>query len=212
MRLKNLEMLLQSIDPMTDLDVRLEQYPTPATIAARVVYAAQVQHGDITGKTVCDLGCGNGILALGAALMGAKMVLGVDVESKALKVSRRNADLLGVEGVTEWILADVSSFEIRQTANTVLSNPPFGVKTRGADLRFLRRALSVAEVTYSFHLSSEKSRRFLTQAIVEMGGRVTHVETLRFPIGHLYEFHQKSIHTIEVDLYRIERSDVIGKR
>ena len=40
--------------------------------------------GDIEGKTVCDLGCGTGVLAIGAALLGADRVKGVDSDPKAV--------------------------------------------------------------------------------------------------------------------------------
>ncbi|MBT5629597.1 MAG: 50S ribosomal protein L11 methyltransferase, partial [Oceanospirillaceae bacterium] len=39
---------------------------------------------DWQGKTVIDYGCGSGILAIGAMLMGAKRVLGVDNDTQAL--------------------------------------------------------------------------------------------------------------------------------
>lgn len=203
MRLRDLEIALQSIKRLDKYDVSLEQYPTPAPIAASVLYAAQMEHNDITDKTVCDLGCGDGIFTIGAALLGANRAIGVDVQSKALKASQMNSRSLGTEDTVDWVLGDVSSLQIRCLVDTVVSNPPFGVKKRGADLRFLKKAISIAEVTYSMHLAGDKNRVFLKNEIEKLGARVTQLETFQFPIGRLFEYHKKQKHMVDVDLYRI---------
>ncbi|MBI1794760.1 MAG: 50S ribosomal protein L11 methyltransferase [Chloroflexi bacterium] len=59
--------------------------------------------------TVIDVGCGSGILSIAALKLGAKQVLGVDIDEPSIKNSRENADineigselLLGVGSVTE---------------------------------------------------------------------------------------------------------------
>ena len=40
---------------------------------------------------VLDYGCGSGILAIAAALLGARSVVGVDIDDKAIEAARRNA-------------------------------------------------------------------------------------------------------------------------
>ena len=196
-------MTLQSMERMSDYDVSLEQYPTPATIAAAVLFSAEIDQGDICCKLFFDIGCGDGIFAIGAALLGAKKAVGVDVQSKALKASLRNSNLLGTENTTDWVLGDVSNLTLKAPIDTVLSNPPFGVKKRGADLGFLRKAISIARVTYSMHLSGEKNRIFLRSAVEDLGGDITQIESFEFPIPRIYKFHRKERHMIRVDLYRI---------
>ncbi|MCK4279043.1 MAG: 50S ribosomal protein L11 methyltransferase, partial [Candidatus Thorarchaeota archaeon] len=156
---------------------------------------------------VFDLGCGDGIFAIGAALLGARKAVGVDVQRKALKASQRNSNLLGTEDTTNWVLGDVANLALKEPIDTVLSNPPFGVKKRGADLRFLRKAISIARVTYSMHLSGEKNRVFLRNAVEDLGGVVTQIERFEFPIPRIYKFHRKERHMITVDLYRIRNVD-----
>jgi putative methylase len=203
LRLRDLEIALESISRSSELEVLLEQYPTPARIVAAILFAAQMEHNDITDKTVCDLGCGDGIFALGAALLDAKHVIGIDVQSKALKASQMNSRLLGIEDTVDWVLGDVSSLQLHCLVDTVVSNPPFGVKKRGADLRFLQKAISIASVTYSIHLAGDKNRVFLKNEVEKLGARVTQIETFQFPIGKLFDFHKKNVHMIDVDLYRI---------
>ena len=203
MRLRDLEITLESIQRSGEYEVSLEQYPTPSRIASAILFAAQMEHGDVTDKTVIDLGCGDGIFAIGAALLGAQRVIGIDVQSKALKVSQMNSRLLGTEDTVDWVLGDVSSLQLHGLVDTVVSNPPFGVKKRGADLRFLKKAISIADVTYSIHLAGDKNRIFLEKEVENLGARVTQIETFQFPIGKLFDYHRKQVHMVDVDLYRI---------
>lgn len=47
---------------------------------------------DLNDKTVIDYGCGSGILAIAALKLGAKSVIGVDIDPQALQASRDNAE------------------------------------------------------------------------------------------------------------------------
>jgi ribosomal protein L11 methyltransferase len=44
-----------------------------------------------TGDSVCDYGCGSGILAIAAKKLGAAKVTGVDIDAQAIIASRQNA-------------------------------------------------------------------------------------------------------------------------
>jgi predicted RNA methylase len=208
MRLRDLEIALQSLQRFDAYDIatyKLESYPTPANIAAAILFSAEMDHGDITGKVVCDLGCGDGIFAHGAALLEAKQVMGVDLHSEVLSVAQKNSSELGTEDRTSFVLGDVNSLFLKTPIDTVVSNPPFGVKKRGADMEFLRKALSIAKVVYSIHLVGPegKNRPFLNSKIEELGGSVTQIENFQFPIKPIYHRHQKEKHLINVDLYRV---------
>lgn len=52
---------------------------------------------DLKGKYVIDYGCGSGILAIAAALLGAEKVIAVDTDPQALEATRANAERNGVE-------------------------------------------------------------------------------------------------------------------
>ena len=61
----------------------MEQYTTSGDIAAS--WLAQIAaFGDLsTDSSIADLGAGNGILGIGAALMGVSQVVLVEVDDKA---------------------------------------------------------------------------------------------------------------------------------
>lgn len=48
---------------------------------------------ELSGKVVLDAGTGSGILAIAAALLGARHVIGFDIESQAVEAAEKNADL-----------------------------------------------------------------------------------------------------------------------
>ncbi len=69
MKKRKLEMLLEQVKGFGRPDVSREQYATPATVAAELLYFA-FMNGDLEGSVV-DLGCGTGVLAIGASLSRA---------------------------------------------------------------------------------------------------------------------------------------------
>jgi methylase of polypeptide subunit release factors len=65
--------------------------PPPSTIQLAGLLDIQ------PGERVMEMGCGTGILSIAAAKLGAKHVVAVDIDSKALDASIHNACLNGVE-------------------------------------------------------------------------------------------------------------------
>jgi len=52
---------------------------------------------EVAGKRVIDIGCGSGILSIGACLLGASEVLAIDIDPIAVEVAKENRDLNKVE-------------------------------------------------------------------------------------------------------------------
>jgi putative methylase len=87
---KHLEIAIQSIPRHPKPKVKLEQYSTPATITADVLWNAH-NLGDVFNKKTLDLGCGTGILAISSLLLGAKEAIGIDIDSDSIDVAKETA-------------------------------------------------------------------------------------------------------------------------
>jgi ribosomal protein L11 methyltransferase len=72
--------------------------------------------GGLAGKTVIDYGSGSGILAVAAALLGARRVWAVDLDPQALLATRENAERNGVSAQIETALPA----DFKQTGADVL--------------------------------------------------------------------------------------------
>ena len=55
-----------------------------------------------------DVGSGSGILSIAAALLGAKRVVGVDIDPVAVKVANENAEINSVLGKTQFLQGDLA--------------------------------------------------------------------------------------------------------
>jgi putative methylase len=154
-----LELLLSQIVPYPSPKPSLEQYTIPADVAATMLYIAAYSYGDIVDKTVLDLGCGTGRLALGAAFLGAKQVVGVDIDKDAVKVAFENSVRTDLKEKVQWITGDIDAVD--GNFDTVLQNPPFGVQRRKADRKFLEKALESGKVVYSLHKCPDEDKAFI---------------------------------------------------
>ena len=65
-----------------------------------------LDQADLVGKSVIDYGCGSGVLAIAAALLGANPVVGIDNDPQALEASRDNAERNGVAAAISLYLPD----------------------------------------------------------------------------------------------------------
>ena len=197
MKKKELEILLERLEDIPEPDVESEQYSTPATVASELLHFAFL-NGDIENRLVYDLGCGNGILGIGAKLLGARAVVGIDSDAKAVEVALRNSKRLGVE--VEVRTGDVRSIE--GEGDTVVMNPPFGAQRRNrhADRVFLEKALEIAPVVYS--LLNKGSEPFVRSTVPSA---TIQSSPVAFPLKRRFWFHKKDKRAITVDIYRIEQ-------
>ncbi|MGZ4863369.1 MAG: METTL5 family protein [Halobacteriota archaeon] len=194
MKQRKLEITLEQAKVFDSPSAELEQYCTPATIAARLLHFAFLR-GDIACKRVADLGCGTGVLALGAALLGG-FATGVDSDYLALEIARDNAKALDV--AVTWVKSDIGSFD--GTYDTVVMNPPFGAQKRRSDRPFLRKALDVGQVIYLLHNAVVNG---FVRHFVEPH-RVTDAISVKLPIAHTFKFHKEEVRYVDAIIYRIE--------
>jgi len=194
-------MYLSRVKPNQQPKIRFEAYTLDSESAARILFLTEEIHGDIKDSAVVDLGCGTGILAIGAALSGAKYVVGVDIDVNSISLSAKNAEQLGVK--VEFVNGDIEC--LRGPFDVALMNPPFGTRIRGADLRFLVKAVEIADTIYSLHKSTNTSRKFLSEQIQNFGRQVDRIYEVKILLRSSYSFHRKKKYPVMADLYRITR-------
>ncbi|XP_049290831.1 rRNA N6-adenosine-methyltransferase METTL5 [Anopheles funestus] len=206
-KLKHLEQYLQTVDDFKEPKVRLEQYQTPPHIASQALYTIQTSYADLEGRLVLDLGCGPGMLSIGAGLLGADFVLGVEIDAVAAEEFRSNCDEFEMHNV-DCLQADVlhlpALWHDKPLFDTVLLNPPFGTKQNsGIDVAFLKVALMLSRgAVYSLHKSA--TREHIKKKAQEWKVRASQVAQLRYNLPQTYKFHKRPSVDVAVDLWRFE--------
>lgn len=197
-----IEKMLEKLKPHPFPKVELEQYTTSADVAAELLFTASFIFDDVQGKSILDLGCGSGRLSIGAIILGASNVVGIDIDPDAVRTAVDNAEEVAPLKNVCWIIGDINA--IRGVFDTVIMNPSFGTKKRHMDLRFLFVAMTLSRVIYSIHKSS--SRDFLIDYVRRKGFEVSVILSSRIKIPHLFEFHRKPSKMVAVDILRIVRA------
>jgi putative methylase len=204
---KHLEIFLSKLKAPEKPKAGLEQYTIPSGLAAEMLNLAFIG-GDIAGKTVFDLGCGTCRLAIGAAIMGAKKVVGIDIDENMIKLAKENCESAGVE--VDLVCDGIENF--RGECDTVIQNPPFGMRGRThTDRLFLKKALECGRKVYSLHRGGyegekeSRTREFLRDFIEKSGGIVLAVKEFKFDVPYMFKFHRKPKVSYNVDLFVIEK-------
>jgi len=186
-----------------DPKVSLEQYRTPPELAAHLVHTADL-HGDVEDRVVVDLGCGTGMLALGAALRGPTQVVGLDVDPGALATALDNERKVASSSNVEWLRADATRAPLCPAEpTTVVMNPPFGAQSGNehADRAFLSTAADVADVSYSIH--NADSQDFVEAFAADNGGDVTHAFEAEFELPRQFDHHEADRRVVTAEVFRI---------
>ncbi len=174
-----------------------EQYDTPPETATSMLLEAN-RRGHLQDLTVADLGCGTGRLAIGAALLGARAVEGVEVDEKALAQARETATTMEVIDRCTFSLSEVSHWQGQ--VDTVIMNPPFGSQRKRADRPFMEKALNVASHIHTLHLGLNTS--YWETTLARRGIEVETVQRFNIELPYTYPHHTRSTRTIElVHLY-----------
>ena len=194
---KHLEMAIQKVPKHPNPKVDLEQYSTPATIAADLLWNAY-SLGDIADKKVMDLGCGTGIFAIASKLLGAASAIGVDIDKDSIDLASSYC------GDVNFICSDICDLENDFDVDTIFQNPPFGSQKnakKGADLKFISKAIELSpKVLYSFHMAS--TEEFLISYFEKMIWKLLIFSDIIFPIPKIYEFHTMESANVEVIVIR----------
>jgi putative methylase len=185
---------------MTGFDepkIQLEQYQTPARVAANLIHRAMML-GDITNKSIVDLCSGTGILGIGAALSGAT-VTAVEIDPAAISILRDNMYKADVN--LNIIQADVLTWIPPNSFDVALLNPPFGIQQKTyRDLNFIVKALSTASFAYVIVDGSPSNIEKLPRLLEKQKIAVDDFYLDEFPIHNSYFWHtvKYKIHKVMV--------------
>jgi len=202
-----LQIILQKLSEPKFPKPSLEQYTITGNLAAEILNIAYL-NGDIKDKIVFDFGTGSGRLAIGAALLGARLVVGIDIDKNVIKVAKEN--LKRHEFYTSkklpvfFVICDIRNWFSK--ADTIVQNPPFGIKSRHADRIFIEAALRCGKRIYTLHRNGrKKNREFLKKFIESFDAKVERIIKYEFILPSIFKFHRKPKVKYFVDLYVVEK-------
>ncbi|CAH8510404.1 unnamed protein product [Heterobilharzia americana] len=202
---KKLHYYLENVESFQNPKLEFEQYCTSAHVAADILFNIQMIDNALEDMSVADLGCGTGMLSIGARLLGASCVLGFEIDKDAVNDFQSNLE--AYEMVNDNIsiaLCDVTRLfkqNKRKIVDTVILNPPFGTnpENNGIDMAFLQVALSIAHShVYSLHKTT--TRDHVLRTIKNTGAQAKVLAQLRFDLPRSYKRHRKDTIDIAVDL------------
>lgn len=144
-RQKQLAMTLSKLPPHPAHNAKLEQYATDGDVAARWLASIDAEEPFADLDCVADLGAGNGILGIGALLLGAPRACFVEVDSQACDSIRAGLDTHDLTYRSEVYCIDIHEAKaVVNQCDMVLMNPPWGQQRRSADRPFLESAIGIA--------------------------------------------------------------------
>ncbi|MHB1650168.1 MAG: METTL5 family protein [Thermoplasmataceae archaeon] len=191
---KDLAIFLQNLGHSSTYRNDLEQYPTDAETAATVLFNAFMS-GDIAGKNVVDLGTGNGIFAIGAHILGADSVLGIDIDQDQIRVANINGQGTGIKFLT----MDVS--DVSGHFDTVIMNPPFGSVVKAADRPFMEKAVEIGDKIYAIH--NMKGVEFVSK-FYGKNAKVLHIEKMGIRVPRIYAHHTSDYSVIPSVIFELK--------
>eukprot|EP00854_Cymbomonas_tetramitiformis_P007163 gene7163-8542_t len=130
------------------------------------------------------------------------VAIGVDIDESALAIAQGNVEEfedMHIDLVQCDIVNNMQQLS-RLKADTVVMNPPFGTRCKGADIAFLKAGFAIAsKAVYSLHKSSTRAH-VLRVAETELGAtKAEVVAEMRYDISASYKFHKEKSKDIAVD-------------
>ncbi|XP_059090705.1 rRNA N6-adenosine-methyltransferase METTL5-like [Tigriopus californicus] len=212
LKLNQLQSHLQGVEAFDTPKVLLEQYPTSANIAACMLHTMQTSFHDLEDRQVADLGCGCGVLSIGALMLGAHHVKGFEIDPEAGQIYMTNMaefdmdasdfELIECDVTAMALASDEGQHVYAKAFDTVIMNPPFGTKhNKGIDMTFVQQGLAMAKTAvYSLHKTA--TREHILKKARDWGVKAEVLAELRYDLPATYKHHKKPSVDIQVDFIR----------
>ncbi len=203
---KTLAIELSRLNTFIDPSTNLEQYSTESNIAAELIWDAN-NFDLIKNKTIVDLGAGTGILGIGCILMGAKKVIFVEQDSKAIEILKENLALVkekyDFKAAIEILNKDVKEFD--KNVDLVIQNPPFGTKIKNVDTVFLEKAMTLTKKIITLHKTT--TDKYIQDLAQKQGFSVKRRYLFDFPLKKTMPQHKKKVEHIKVTGWLLEKNN-----
>ncbi len=202
---KELAIILSKLKQLPNPDAKLEQYQTDSEIAAYLTWLAYLNN-DITKKIVADLGCGNGTLGIASLILGAEKVYFADISKESIELAKENLASVEKEYNIKFdaMFLNVPIEQVSIKADTVVQNPPFGVKNKYADKQFLEKAMMISNVIYSIHKA--ESSEFIYKLSSKYDFKIDNIREFNFPLKKTLPYHEKKLYNVKVACYKLKRN------
>ncbi|MCL4398413.1 MAG: methyltransferase [Candidatus Parvarchaeota archaeon] len=179
---------ISKLDKIEKNSIRLEQYSTDIDTAYQFIQFIDYNAG-MKGKTVADLGCGNGILGISAALLGAEKVDLYDIDEKAVYAAKQNIETLKVKNANA-ICIDL--FDIKKKYDIVVSNPPFGFQSSFNLNAFIKKTTSISDNVFFIYKDNQEIRKITENT----GFSIYKIRDIK--LEKTLPFHKKSYYSLPV--------------
>ena len=184
------------------LFMALFRYATDGDTAARWLMGIDSMDAFEQQEQVVDLGAGNGVLGIGALLLGAKRATFVELDlaaCEALEEALEHHDLLPRAQVLQTDVAQLPALE----APLVLMNPPWGQQRRSADRPFLEASVSISSQVV--HVMHSAKALHLEPWASEQGWEALRWLEMDFPLPKRYAHHTKQRASTRAAVWRLEK-------
>jgi ribosomal protein L11 methyltransferase len=122
------------------------------------------------GLSCIDVGCGSGILALSAKLLGAGNVKGVDIDPDAVRISIENAAANGMAGEVIFTTNDIAGGLCSESADLVMANIQADVLCANAELLLSAvRPQGLLALSGILSIEAQKTAEFFQETFIRLG-------------------------------------------
>lgn len=201
MKIRKLAMNLSNLKHQSSKKVDLEQYSIDGDLAAKWL-SDLIAFGDLKkGCRISDLGAGNGILGIGAMLLGAEKVIFIESDSDTCEILNENLSSLSLNKYSE-----IQNIHITQSnipvldVDLIITNPPWGRQKEKADKPFLH---TILKNNTTAHILHNHSATHISNFFLNEGWKVQKYGEADFSLPATYNHHNRQRDKTRAGFWRV---------